>query len=72
LERNLDGEIGRFANFQEGVLGSNFAVFGKIAACLAHHPNRQARYTFAAAGSQKEFFAGQCGGLIGHIDIQGG
>src|SRR5690348_9400459 len=62
LKGNLDGEIGRLADFQEGMLRAEFAVFGEIAASLAHHPDRNTRHGFAPASPQEEFLAIQGGG----------
>ena len=60
------GQIGGLADFEEGVLGADFAVFGKVAAGLAHHPDGEARNGFAAASAEEELFAAQSGGLGSH------
>jgi hypothetical protein len=39
------------------MLGADFAVFGKVAAGLAHHPDGEARNGFAAASAEEELFA---------------
>jgi len=58
LKGDFGGEIGGFANLEKSVLGADLAVFGKIAAGLAHHPDRNARDGFSAAGTEEEFLAG--------------
>ena len=51
LKRDFDGEIGRFADFEEGVICADGAVFGEITASLTHHPHGKARESFATAGA---------------------
>ena len=58
LDGDLERQVGGLADLEEGVLGADFAVFGKIAAGLAHHPDGEARNGFAAASAEEEFFAG--------------
>src|SRR6266849_9744609 len=53
LDGNFDGKLGRLANLKECVLGTNFAVFGEIAACLAHHPHGNAGKDLPAAGAKE-------------------
>jgi len=57
LEGDLGGEVGSFADFEKRMIGANGAVFGKVAASLAHHPDRNMREGFAAAGAEKQLFA---------------
>lgn len=53
LERDFDGEVGRFADFEERVMGANGAIFGQIAAGLTHHPDGKTRNSFATACAEK-------------------
>src|SRR5208282_354818 len=43
LKGDFNGEIGRLTNLQKGVVCANGAVFGEVAAGLAHHPDGKAR-----------------------------
>lgn len=58
LDGDFERQIGGLADLEEGMLGANFAVFGKVAAGLAHHPDGEARNGFAAASAEEEFLAG--------------
>lgn len=66
LKGNFDSQVGSLANLQERVLSSDFAVLGEVSASLAHHPNREARHRFAAAGAQKQLFTGNTRVLTAH------
>ncbi len=59
LHGDFDGEVRRFANFQKRMFCADFAVFGEIAAGLAHHPDGKARHRFAVRGAKEELFAGE-------------
>src|SRR5216683_3008512 len=49
LDGNFDGKLGGLANLKECMLCADFAVFGEIAACLAHHPYGNTRQNLSAA-----------------------
>lgn len=67
LQRDFDGEVGRLANFQKRVICADGAVFGEVAAGLPHHPDRKARKSFAAAGTEEEVLAIERHGSRGHL-----
>ncbi|AEM40278.1 hypothetical protein KVU_0439 [Ketogulonicigenium vulgare WSH-001] len=53
LQRDLGRQIGRIAQRQEITrLGARCAIFGQIAASLAHHPGGGRRQRFARKGAQ--------------------
>lgn len=54
LKGNFGGEIGSLAELEKRVIGANGAVFGKVAAGLAHHPDRDARCRFTTAGAEEQ------------------
>jgi hypothetical protein len=49
------------------VIGADGAVFGKVATGLAHHPDGEARYGFAAACAEKEVLSIDRSGSAGHV-----
>ena len=67
LERDLDGEVGRFANLKKCVICADGAILGEIAAGLAHHPDGEARECFAAAGAEEEVFSIKRSRVCGHL-----
>lgn len=69
LDGDLECQIGSFANFQKRMFCADFAVFGKIAAGLAHHPDGEARNGLAAAGAQEKLLAGERVGLGRHVHV---
>ena len=62
LDGDFECQIGSLADLEERMLCTDFAVFRKVAAGLAHHPDREARNGLAAASAQEQFFAGQAWG----------
>jgi hypothetical protein len=64
LQGDFDGEIGGLADFQERVLCAELAIFRKVAAGLAHHPNGEPGNRLASAGAEKEFFPSERGGSL--------
>lgn len=69
LERDFDGEVGRFADFEERVIGANGAVFGQVATGLAHHPDGKTRKSFATASAEKQVFSIERSGIRGHLAL---
>ena len=57
LQGNFGGEVGSLADFQKWAMGANFAVFGEVAASLAHHPHRDTGKRFSAASAQEKILA---------------
>src|SRR5260370_2122464 len=53
LDGNFDRELRCLANLKKCVLCTDFAVFGKVAACLAHHPHGNSRKDLAATGAKE-------------------
>src|SRR6266404_4505234 len=53
LDGDFDGQLGGLANLKECVLCADFAVFGKIAASLAHHPHGNAGKNLSATGAEE-------------------
>src|SRR5437016_3290708 len=53
LDRDFDRKLRRLANLKECVLCADFAVFGKVAARLAHHPDGNSRKDVPSAGAKK-------------------
>jgi ABC-type uncharacterized transport system YnjBCD ATPase subunit len=71
LDGDFERQIGILANFQKRMLCANYAVFGEIAASLAHHPDGKARNGLATAGTEEELLAGNGAGLGGHVKDRG-
>jgi len=67
LERDFGGEIRVLADFEKRMFGTNGAVFGEVAAGLAHHPDGNTWKRFAAAGTEKEFFTAERFGKSHHV-----
>ena len=57
LQRHFGRQIRSLADFQKWAIGANFAIFGEIAASLAHHPHGHPRKRLAAASAQEQFLA---------------
>ncbi|HEX9344797.1 MAG TPA: hypothetical protein VF900_02675, partial [Candidatus Acidoferrum sp.] len=53
LDGDFDRKLRRLANLKECVLCADFAVFREIPARLAHHPHRNSRKDFPAAGAKE-------------------
>ena len=53
LQRHFGGERGRSHHLEEGALGLEGAVFGKVTAGLAHHPDGRSVELFAGAGGEE-------------------
>jgi hypothetical protein len=66
LHGDFERQIRGLADFEEGMPGADFAIFGKVAASLAHHPDGQARNGFTAASAEEEFCAGWSRSLGSH------
>ena len=53
LEGDFDRKLGRLANVKECVLCTDLAVFRKVAASLAHHPDRNSRKGVPTTGTKE-------------------
>src|SRR5260370_171492 len=53
LDRDFDRELRRLANLKGCMLCADFAVFRKIPARLAHHPDGNSRKNLAATGAKE-------------------
>ena len=56
LEGDLGREVGPFIHFGKRVVFPDGAVFGQVAARLAHDPNRRALHGLAVAGAEEKMF----------------
>src|SRR4029077_1696375 len=67
LDGDFDGELRSLANLKECVLCADFAVFGQIAAGLAHHPHGNAGEDFTATSAEEQIFSVDWRSLLAHV-----
>ncbi len=71
LQRDLEGELGSAAQFEERVFFAKCAVLGHVSACLAHEPHGGDVCFFAAASAQKPIEHGRNSDLYGRWEQRG-